>query len=54
MSVHADKVNNHSVHVSLENVQNEIESLKGLKGKTPEAIETLARINFIVHNFQLH
>lgn len=53
MSVHVDKVNNHSVHVSLENVENEIESLKKLQNRTPEAKETLARIVFIVRNFSI-
>lgn len=51
MSVHSDKVDKHAVHTNLENVQNELERAKEIPDKTPEAVEVLSRIAFIVKNF---
>lgn len=53
MSVHSDKIEKHAVHTSLENVQNELERVKEIQDKTPEAIEVLARMALIVKNFSL-
>lgn len=49
MSVHTDKIDNHAVHTNLENVLNEIDSIKQ-KSVTPEATEVLARLTFVAKN----
>lgn len=53
MSVHSDKIEKHVVHTKLENVQNELERVKEIQDKTPEAIEVLARMALIVKNFAM-
>lgn len=50
MSVHSDKVDKHAIHTNLENVQNEISAISDIQGKTPEAVELLARISLVVKN----
>ena len=50
MSVHSDKIDNHVVYTNLENVLNEIESIKE-KSITPEATEVLARLTLVAKNF---
>lgn len=50
MSVYTDKIDNHSIHTSITNVQNELDAAQAVEDKTPLAVETLARIAFIVEN----
>lgn len=52
MSTYTDKIDNHSVHTSLTEIQNEIALVENMKDKPPLAIETLARIAFIVENLK--
>ena len=52
MSTYSDKVNNHAVHISLENVQNELKSIRE-KNLIPEAIEVIARITLVIKNFSI-
>lgn len=50
MSVHSDKIDNHVVYTNLENILNEIESIKG-NNITPEETELLSRLTLVVKNF---
>ena len=52
MSTYTDKIDNHSVHDKITNVQSEIAEVQAVEDKTPLAVETIARIAFIVENFK--
>ena len=52
MSNYTEKIENHLVYSSLTDIQNEIMLVESVEEKAPLAVETLARIAFIVANFQ--
>ena len=53
MSAHTDKVDNHTIHTNLKNVQDELAAVEAMQDKPPMAVETLARISMVVKNFSL-
>lgn len=53
MSIYIDKINTHSIHTKLESVKNELNFIKELPDKSPDAVETIARISMVVKNFTL-
>ena len=53
MSIHSDKIVNHSVHTNLTNLENTLFIIENTEGKSPEAVETIARISQIRENFAI-
>lgn len=52
MSVYTDKIENHAVHANLELVQNHLEELKDMLDRPLEDREAVARISFVIKNFE--
>lgn len=53
MSTYTDQIDNHDIHTSIENINIEIDTIEKIENKAPLAVETLARIAFIVKNLDI-
>lgn len=53
MSVYTDKIESHAVHANLELVQNHLVELKEMHDKPLEDSEAIARISFVIKNFEI-
>ena len=53
MSTYKDKIQTHTVHTNLTNVQNELKNITELPNKPPADVEAIARITQVISNFSL-
>lgn len=53
MSTYTDQIDNHDIYTSIESVDIEIETIEKMENKAPLAVETLARIAFVVKNLDI-
>lgn len=53
MSIHTDKIINHSVHTNLTNLENTLFIIENMEGKPPAVVETIARIVQVKENFAI-
>ena len=53
MSTYKDKIQKHTVHTNLTNVQNELKIITELSNKPPADVDAIARITQVISNFAL-